>query len=54
MQYKGYVAAVEFDDAVGRHGRVVNSGAGFTEIVDADALDARRRLVGRCPGNPIR
>ena len=27
MEYKGYVAAVEFDDSVGRlHGRVVNSG----------------------------
>ena len=28
MEYKGYVADVEFDDSVGRiHGRVVNSGA---------------------------
>ena len=27
MEYKGYVAEVEFDDSVGRlHGRVVNSG----------------------------
>ena len=28
MEYKGYVADIEFDDSVGRlHGRVVNSGA---------------------------
>jgi predicted HicB family RNase H-like nuclease len=27
MEYKGYVASVEFDDSVGRlHGRVLNSG----------------------------
>lgn len=27
MEYKGYVAEIEFDDSVGRlHGRVVNSG----------------------------
>ena len=27
MEYKGYAAAIEFDDSVGRlHGRVVNSG----------------------------
>ena len=27
MEYRGYAAAIEFDDSVGRlHGRVVNSG----------------------------
>lgn len=46
MEYKGYIAQVEFDDSVGRlHGRVVNSGA--YPIVTFEAIDddgARREF----------
>ena len=46
MEYKGYIAQVEFDDSVGRlHGRVVDSGAypiATFEAVDVDGL--RREL----------
>ena len=42
MEYKGYLAAVEFDDSAGiLHGRVVNSGAypiATFEATDAKAL----------------
>ena len=39
IEYKGYVAAVEFDDSVGRlHGRVINSG-GYS-IASFEAIDA--------------
>lgn len=39
LQYKGYVAAVEFDDSVeGLHGRVVNSGP--YPIATFEATDA--------------
>ncbi|MCY4551073.1 MAG: type II toxin-antitoxin system HicB family antitoxin [Defluviicoccus sp.] len=42
MEYRGYIAQVEFDDSVGRlHGRVVNSGAypiATFEAVDVDGL----------------
>ena len=44
MEYRGYIARVEFDDSVGRlHGRVVNSGAypiATFEAVDVDGLAA--------------
>lgn len=48
MEYKGYVASVEFDDSVGLlHGRVVNSGdypiATF-EATDVAGLRAEFRL----------
>ena len=44
MQYKGYVAAVEFDDSVGRlHGRVVNSGAYPIATFEATDVDGIRR-----------
>lgn len=48
MEYKGYVATVEFDDSVGLlHGRVVNSGdypiATF-EATDVASLRAEFRL----------
>lgn len=40
IEYKGYVAAVEFDDSVGRlHGRVVNSGS--YPIATFEAIDAK-------------
>jgi len=43
MQYKGYVAAVEFDDSVGRlHGRVVNSGAYPIATFEATDVDGIR------------
>ena len=43
MQYKGYVAAVEFDASVGRlHGRVVNSGAYAIATFEATAVDGIR------------
>ena len=39
IEYKGYVAEVEFDDSVGRfHGRVINSGS--YSIVSFEATDA--------------
>jgi len=43
MEYKGYIAEVEFDESVGRlHGRVVNSGpypiATFEATTDTDGL----------------
>lgn len=38
IEYKGYVAVIEFDDSVGRfHGRVVNSGS--YPIVSFEATD---------------
>ena len=44
MQYKGYVAAVEFDDSVGcLHGRVVNSGAYPIATFEATDVDGIRR-----------
>ena len=47
MEYKGYIARVEFDDSVGRlHGRVVNSGAypiATFEAVDVDGLRSEFR-----------
>ena len=44
MQYKGYVAAVEFDDSVGRlHGRVVNSVAYPIATFEATDVDGSRR-----------
>ena len=40
IEYKGYVAVVEFDDSVGRlHGRVINSGS--YSIVSFEAIDAK-------------
>ena len=48
MQYKGYVAAVEFDDSVGRlHGRVVNSGAYPIATFEATDVDGIRREFQR-------
>ena len=48
MEYKGYVAAVEFDDSVGRlHGRVVNSGAYPIATFDATDVDGSRREFQR-------
>ena len=39
IEYKGYIAEVEFDDSVGRlHGRVINSGS--YPIVSFEATDA--------------
>ena len=44
MEYKGYVAAVEFDDSVGRlHGRLVNSGAYPIATFEATDVDGIRR-----------
>ena len=40
IEYKGYVAVVEFDDSVGRfHGRVINSGS-YT-IATYEATDVK-------------
>lgn len=48
MQYKGYVAAVDFDDSVGRlHGRVVNSGAYPIATFEATDVDGIRREFQR-------
>ena len=48
MEYKGYVAAVELDDSVGRlHGRVVNSGACPIATFEATDVDAIRREFER-------
>ncbi len=48
MQYKGYVAAVEFDDSVGRlHGRVVNSGAYPIATFEATDVHGIRREFER-------
>ncbi len=39
IEYKGYIAEVEFDDSVGRfHGRVINSGS--YPIATFEATDA--------------
>ena len=43
MEYKGYVAAVEFDESVGRlDGRVVNSGAYPIATFEATDMDGIR------------
>ena len=48
MQYKGYVAAVEFDDSVGRlHGRAVNTGAYPIATFAATDVDGIRREFQR-------
>ena len=48
MEYKGYVATVEFDDSVGLlHGRVVNSGAYPIATFEATDVDGIRREFER-------
>ena len=48
MEYKGYVAAIEFDDSVGRlHGRVVNSGPYPIATFEATDVDGIRREFQR-------
>ena len=48
MQYKGYVAAVEFDESVGRlHGRAVNRGAYPIATFEATDMDGIRREFQR-------
>ena len=48
MEYKGYLAAFEFDDSVGRlHGRVVNSGAYPIATFEATDVDGIRREFQR-------
>lgn len=48
MEYKGYVAAVEFDDSVGLlHGRVVNSGPYPIATFEATDVDGIRREFQR-------
>ena len=48
MEYKGYVAAVEFDDAAGRlYGRVVNSGVYPIATFEATDVDGIRREFQR-------
>ena len=48
MEYKGYVAAVEFDDSVGLlHGRVVNSGSYPIATFEATDVDGIRREFQR-------
>ncbi len=48
MQYMGYVAAVEFDESVGRlHGRVVNSGTYPIATFEATDVDGIRREFRR-------
>ena len=43
MKYKGYIAAVEFDDSVGRlHGCVVNRGAYPVATFEATDVDGIR------------
>ena len=44
MEYKGYVAAIEFDDSVGRlHGRVVNSGSYPIATFEATDVEGLQR-----------
>ena len=48
MEYKGYAAAVEFDESVGRlHGRVVNSGAYPIATFAATDVEGIRRELHR-------
>ena len=48
MEHKGYVAAVEFDDSVGRlHGRVVNGGAYPIATFEATDVAGIRREFER-------
>ena len=48
MRHKGYIAAVEYDDSVGRlHGWVVNSGPHPIATFEATALDGVRREFER-------
>ncbi len=48
MEYKGYVAEVEFDESVGHlHGRVVNSGAYPIATFEATDVDGLRREFRR-------
>ena len=48
MQYKGYVAAVGFDESVGcLHGRVVNSGVYPIATFEATDIDGIRREFER-------
>lgn len=45
MKHKGYTAAVEFDDSVGRlHGRVVNSGPYPVATFEATDVEGRREF----------
>lgn len=48
MEYKGYAAAIEFDDSVGRlHGWVVNSGPYPIATFEATDVDGLRREFHR-------
>ncbi len=48
MEYKGYVAEIEFDESVGRlHGRVVNSGAYPIATFEGTDVDGLRREFHR-------
>ena len=48
MEYKSYMAAVEFDDSVGLlHGRVVNSGPYPIATFEATDVDGIRRELQR-------
>ena len=48
MEYKGYVAAIEFDDSVGRlYGRIVNSRAHPIATFEATDMDGIRREFER-------
>lgn len=48
MEYRGYAAAIEFDDSVGRlHGRVVNSGSYPIATFEATDVEGLRREFQR-------
>ena len=48
MEYRGYAAAIEFDDSVGRlHGRVVNSGSYPIVTFEATDVEGLRREFQR-------
>lgn len=48
MEYRGYAAAIELDDSVGRlHGRVVNSGAYPIATFEATDVEGLRREFQR-------
>lgn len=48
MEYKGYIAAVEFDESVDRlHGRVVNSGSYPIATFEATDVEGIRREFQR-------
>ena len=54
IEYKGYAAAIEFDDSVGRlHGRIINNGHYPIATFEATDVDARALLTPPNAGNTL-